>query len=406
MTLGWRWPRWLVLCIAVLVSVGTQLVLSARALSMPGPVAPSVDYKMVVWNPVRGLLAGFNPYDPMASEYFSQFGNGTTGLHPPSLWLVTSPLIIAPPDVSYLMFVVVSVLAMWGAALLLIPPVNRRALIWAVVTGFGLVLSGPAGEMLLLGQVVPFVVLGLALVLRCRGSWAGAVGIAALMVNPQFGLGFCLLLWPLGFRKDVVRGLALTAVLSIPVAILAIANAGGPVDFMHSIGRELRFLDGSENAINRMDLPGRYATGSLMVSLIGVGLVVLAAWWLFRKRPVISDELALGMAALLLLVAYSMPYNLPVVIAVGFAVLYRATAWGTVEWATAGLIALSALVSLPFLEWMTGALDINIGAAWLAFTLAAGVLLIAIVVFVAARLRSQVAKELQPAQAGETSALA
>mgnify|MGYP003381638882 CR=1 FL=1 len=33
-------------------------------------------------------------------------------------------------------------------------------------------------------------------------------------------------------------------VLSLPVAVLAIVNAGGPIDFMHSIGRELKFLDG------------------------------------------------------------------------------------------------------------------------------------------------------------------
>ena len=406
MTLGWRGTRWLVLCIAVVLSVGTQLALSMRALSTPGSVAPLRDYKMVVWSPVRGLLAGFNPYDPMATEYFNQFGNGTTGLHPPSLWLVTSPLMIAPPDVSYVMFVVLSVLAMWGAALLLIPPVDRRALIWVVVAGFVLVFSGPGGEMLLLGQVVPFIVLGLALVLRSRGSWAGAVGVAALMINPQFGLGFCLLLWPLGFRKDVIRGLILTAVLSLPVAVLAIVNAGGPVAFMHSIGRELKFLDGPGNAINRLDLPGRYATGSLLVSLLGIGVVVLGAWWLFRTRPAMSDELALGMASLLLLVGYSMPYNLPVVIAVGLAVLYRATRWGSVEWVTAGLIVLSVLVSLPPLEWVTGMLDVSIGAVWLAFTLLAGVLLIAIVVSVATRLRGQVTDERQPAQAGEPSALA
>ncbi|MGB3040416.1 MAG: hypothetical protein WBB44_06840, partial [Candidatus Nanopelagicales bacterium] len=139
---------------------------------------------------------------------------------------------------------------------------------------------------------------------------------------------------------------------------------------------------------------------------LGIGVVVLGAWWLFRTRPAMSDELALGVASLLLLVGYSMPYNLPVVIAVGLAVLYRATRWGSVEWVTAGLIVLSVLVSLPPLEWVTGMLDVSIGAVWLAFTLLAGVLLIAIVVSAATRLRGQVSDERQPAQAGEPSALA
>jgi hypothetical protein len=93
-------------------------------------------------------------------------------------------------------------------------------------------------------------VLGVALVLRalCRadpptrlGGLGCSIGIALALIKPQFGLPFMLFALFGGRWRDVLRGVAGLFVASLPVIVACSIAAGGFVQFIQSVLRDLAF---------------------------------------------------------------------------------------------------------------------------------------------------------------------
>jgi len=385
---------WLVALVAVIVT-STQVWVMWRSLSTPAVLfTSSFDYKISLWAPTHGLFDGLNPYDPSNLAYTQMFDVIEAALHPPMVLLLASPTTGFDLNTGYLLFVLVSSLMMWAAAVIMIPPSDRRSTIAVVVTGLLLTVSGPGDEVLRLGQVTAFVVLGLALTLRFSKTWWGAFGVALVLVSPQFGLVVSVALLALRHFRLVLRGWLLAVLLSLPVAIWAVLDAGGIGVFGRGVVGNLRNAGGLGNALNRMDLPGRLGQGAPLWSLAGVVGVLVFAWILHSRRPDLNDEVALGIVALALVCVFSMPYYLPVALLVGASALWAAKHWRVVEWITAVMITLT----IPAALWICVPLGRLVGIPavryWAFLTYIEGLLLLAIVVGVGIRIVRSDAVEL------------
>ncbi|MEI6623500.1 MAG: glycosyltransferase family 87 protein, partial [Actinomycetes bacterium] len=308
--MGWFDLRrvWPVLVAAALTTT-VQAFVMASSLSRPAAMFGSaLDYRISVWGPLRGLAAGLNPYDPGNVAYHDSISDTAAALHLPAVLVLSAPTAVFELNTGYLIFAVASCLMMWLAAIILFAPQDRRSVWAAIVGGVLLTVSGPGEEVLRLGQLTAFVVLGLALVIRYPRSWVGAVGFALVLICPQFAIVLAIFLVGLRRWTEVWRGSLVAVVVSLPVVVVAMVEAGSPNDFINGVLRNLQLAGGVGNATNRMDLPGRYSQGSVLWSVVAIVVVCGLSWASYSRRITPNPELWLGVVAVGLIAAFSMPY--------------------------------------------------------------------------------------------------
>lgn len=353
----------------------------------PSPqISQGHDFGSAVWGPVRGLLAGFNPYQPGDAGYLEATGQAVFGsLHAPSLLLAGSPFALLEEGTAAVVWAAASAVMMWAAAWILMRPVDARSATATITLGLVLTLSGPGDFMLRLGQVTGPVVLGLALLVRWPHRWAGAVGVALTLVSPQVGIPLSILAVGARQGRAVARGWLLTLALSVPVIVAAAAAAGGVGGFVESIRANLAWTAGDVNATNRIDVAGVWG-GGLVVTLVALGVVAgVAVWWRAQDRRV--DEVAvLGAAALTVLAAFSMPYSLVLVLAAAWPVLWARRRWGAVEWVAAAMVVVCVGQSLVVLEVVDDLVGLPVVSMWRLLAFVEHLLLVVLVLVALVRL--------------------
>lgn len=304
------------MALTALLVTALQTLYCWRAIATGNPLfSAAMDYNISVSAPVHGLLAGLNPYDPSSVEYANQFGTVAAALHSPLVLLASAPAAVFALHPGYLIFTAVSCLMMWVAAWILITPASRGGVVAVIAVGALLSVAGPAMQVQLLGQLTAFVVLGVALALRYPNSWAGAAGVALTLICPQFGIGFAMLFVALRFGRTVWRAALITVAASLPIVVPAVVFGGGPAEFVRAIRENLAYAGGSENAFNRMDIPGLVGGGSLTWMAGGLILLLAAAVCIRMAHLQLTPALGLGAVALCLISSFSMTYYLPIMLA-------------------------------------------------------------------------------------------
>jgi hypothetical protein len=198
-------------------------------------VPPGLDFHDQIWAPVRGLLAGFDPYT-LTGGYARQFDAPLPAApHAPSTLVLAAPLALLPPHVARLSWVALSIVGVWVATFML----TRRA--WAALSVGALTLLLPPGELMLaLGQLTVLPLLGLAMLLRYPGRLPGVIGVLLLAAVPQTGIPLCIVLAFTRLRPTIMRGAVATVALSIPVVIAAVGAERGVAPFARHLRGALR----------------------------------------------------------------------------------------------------------------------------------------------------------------------
>lgn len=383
---------------ATLITTALQVLATARSYASSTYITTAHDYLNVLWAPTRGLLHGLNPYDPQSSEYLTLVGvkTGSAALHTPSILIAALPSTLLPERAGYLLFVAACCLMLWAALAIVVlphPMARTKRGVWiTVLIGVVLTMGGPAEELLQLGQVSSFVVLGFALVVRYPSAWPGVVGVLLVSTTPQFAIPFTILLFALGCRRVVVLGWVASLLLSIPAVAIAMSAAGGIAPFAQGLILSLEGVNSPGNASNRVDIPGRYGEGSLVLTLIALALTLSLAWWLARNRSSlslidlkISNVIYLGMVTFCLIGFYSMSYNLTVAIVAGAPLLVANRNWRPLEWLVVAVVAGSIPIALPILLPAADLLGTSAGNIWQGLLALEGCLLFAIFLVVARR---------------------
>jgi hypothetical protein len=339
---------WLALSAVVGMTTAVQALRARAAFDDPQPiVTPGLDFHTLVWAPVRGVLAGFNPYQtPADPEYLARFGPALpSSPRPPSLLLLEAPLALPTSPVGFVGSVVLHCLLLWAGMVLLSRARTRHELLLLAVLGSAVVLSGPADMMLGLGQVSAWAVLGVGLMLRYPHGWWGGVGLSLVLVVPQFGLGLSVLLLALGQLGLVARGWAVMIVLSLPALVPSVLAAGGADEFVASALRNITLQSTPGNAVNRIDIGGLLTQAPGLALGLGVAAILACAVFLALVRPPLDHVLLLALSCLLVVSFYGMPYHLPIPLALAVAAIVRPGASRLVR-ATAGVfVTTSALTS-------------------------------------------------------------
>ena len=277
---------WVVVAVAVCVRVGIMLA---------HPIQPMgyadvddgyfLDFRDTVWTPGRYLLAGGNPYDPeiylQANPWAWQFG-----VYAPVwlfLGLILGPLPFLAAVVVYqvialaLAIVVLRVLSRWAVPTLADIAVPA-ALLWMNIWH-----PGRASLSVQMGTLLA--VLGVTLVIRQltnrlpvepRVDRPLTLGIALTLIKPQFGLVPLLVGAAAGKLREVALAVLGLAVVSLPVAVLCAVAAGGPVEFVRSVLRDIAYSN-SPNSPDSLNYPGVRRL-DLVGNLARHGLDVTAAW--------------------------------------------------------------------------------------------------------------------------------
>jgi hypothetical protein len=351
-----RWLRAAVVSTAAALTTVLQTLQAMRSLNEPDRfVTPGFDFRVLVWWPIRGLLAGHDPYPrPVNPEYADATGAVVgPAPRPPSLLLLEGWLAVPSATTGFVLSVVLGCLLLWAGIVLMVWPSTTRQAALTAAMGSAVVLGGHADFMLGLGQTTGWAVLGLGLIIRWPERFAGAIGLSLVLVMPQFGVVLSLMLLALRQWRLVAQGWALMALMSVPGALLMVSAAGGVMPLFDSLMSSMSYVAGSGNALNRVDLGGVLAgSGSvewmLPLALLGLFIVLLA-----RVNPVLDEVLYLGMVSVLALSTYFMPYHVPLLLAVAVAAVLAPQTPPSVSIPAVILLVASLLSSFALL-WAVG----------------------------------------------------
>ena len=256
------------------------------------------DFVYNVWAPIRGLLAGHNPYDPSDAEYFGQYQVPVVaGLYAPTALLVHAPLALLSQSRSADAMAVLNAALIWLGVLLLIPPRTAHSYFGAAAAGALVVLSAPAEITIKLGQLSGLAFAGLALLVASlrkdpSATWLPAIGATFVALKPQSMIPIFIALGVLGCRKVLLRAATILAVTSLPGAVLFIRAAGNPMAILRTIGENLDLLSrlppgdlanprnlriDALGLVSHLGGPALIGLGwNLVILLVTTGLLVLA----------------------------------------------------------------------------------------------------------------------------------
>jgi hypothetical protein len=282
---------WVVVAVAVCVRVGIMLA---------DPIQPTgdahagdghfADFRDTVWLPGRFLLSGGNPYDPQtylpANPWAQPFD-----LYTP-VWLILG-LILGP--LPFLAAVVVYQVIALALAIVMLRVLLRWAVptladiaVPAVLLWMNIWYPGRASLSVQMGTLLG--VLGLTLVIRQltnplpvepRVDRPLTLGVALTLIKAQFGLVTLIVAAAAGKLREVALAVLGVAVVSLPVVVVCTVAAGGPLEFVRSILRNLAYTTSPDSpdslsypGVRRLDLAGILAQHGLDVTAAWVSLAV------------------------------------------------------------------------------------------------------------------------------------
>lgn len=338
---------WTLAAVAVVVRVsvmfGTAVGLTEPAQGFTGSF---LDFRDTVVTPGRYLLGGGNPYDPDAYLAANPWALPFS-LYCPA-WLVLGVLLAPLPfPVAIVLFQAVSV----AVAVVFLRVICRWALPTladiAVPAGLLWLNIWYPGRGVISVQLASLLgALGVALLLRAiarRGETpdrGAAAGVALGLLKPQFGVT-AVVAAAAGRWRDLLRGVAGLAVISLPVVVVLSVAAGGPLRFLRSVARDLAVSNsaaapsGLHSPIQRrFDLVGQLARwgvdppGWLQAGVIVLSLACIVAVVRLTRHPLALSAVVCGST---LVGVYHAPYDLvlmliPVAAGVGMAMRGELTA--------------------------------------------------------------------------------
>ena len=233
-------------------------------------------------------MTGGNPYDP-APYLAANAGSQEYDPYAPA-WLLLSaafaPLPFTAAAAAYLVLgavlavVLIRLLLRWADPRLL-PLGTPIGLIWLEVWSPGRYSLQNGGTLLIF---IGWVLVMRALVRR-QASW-GALGLALVLLKPQFGLPLIVVLVAAA-RRTAVNGLLLLPAASLPALTICVIAAGGPVGFLESISRLLSYATSADAAtgllspfngrIDLLGMLGRFGIAAPGWAQLLVGVLATAA---------------------------------------------------------------------------------------------------------------------------------
>jgi hypothetical protein len=311
-----------------------------------------LDFRDTIWTPGRYFLSGGNPYDPLTYQAAYPWALAFS-LYAPVWLLLAGALAPLPYLASIVVFQVLSLVV----AIVMLRVICR----WTMQTIADLAVPAallwmnvwyPGRGALSVQLTTLLAVLGTALVLRSVTQWAGgtdplpsltqrahdrgvALGVALSLLKPQFG-AMALVGIAGGRARSVWRGVAALALASLPVLIICTAAAGGPVEFVRAVLRDLAVANSPDHPSGlafpdqrRLDLLGQLARYGLLdppswlqFGVLVMGVVVLPVLAIrLTRRPL---PVAAVVCTAMLLGIYHGTYDLlvlfvPVAIGIGMA---------------------------------------------------------------------------------------
>ncbi|MCA1687125.1 MAG: DUF2029 domain-containing protein [Actinobacteria bacterium] len=175
------------------------------------------------WRSAAAFWEGKDVYDT---------GAGLTNLNPPLWTLLISPLGLLEPLVAYRVFVLISLLITVGYLAWMAEELRLRPR-WAVLGAVMLLLSSPLLATLALGQIYPFLALGLVAAWvadrRDRPSISGTALGLVVALKPSLAP---VLLWPLVRRRWGAFGAALVSGAAATLAAAVVVGPGATLDWL------------------------------------------------------------------------------------------------------------------------------------------------------------------------------
>jgi hypothetical protein len=269
---------------------------------------------------------------------------GLLFLNPPHFFLLVAPLGLLSYGAAKAAFLVASLLALIGLALVAARPLSRAP------TAVFLILSPAVFASALVLQLGPFVALGLAAALflsKDRPIIAGVL-FALLTVKPQFGLLVPIFLAARGEWRAVIAAVCATAIF---VALSFAAFGPAPWQAFLDTARETYAVHASlphREMMTMSQAAGKLGAPEAVRSIVQFGALLAGGCMTFIAARRWERETALGFT--LLASAFVSPslwvYDWPLV-AAGLIVLARRTApWPLLVQAMAGLVWIAPLISL------------------------------------------------------------
>ena len=263
------------------------------------------DFYSAAYHPVHAVLQGQTPYER----------DSTFPPYAPTQLLVHLPFALLPPGpaaITYFLFTAVLTLPLAFLALGLARVKPEPARVMALASA--ILLSRPGHWTLLLGQVaILLTVLTYVALLHARSKptlagWA----IMGALLKPTYGIPLVLLLWTWGRRKTAALGVALAALVNLPLLALLAAREGGFGELMKAALGGYRGWQGiadvnpatSNTRTDATSLISRFVGAPLssveqVLLTTGILLLAVAVLRLLAKHPTRqADTLAVGIICL------------------------------------------------------------------------------------------------------------
>jgi len=393
MTAGGRGRALLLGLVLFLGAIGLA-ALRVGLLDRAGDVRLSADWALTdfysaAYAAARAVLAGSTPY---ASD-------GTYPPYAPLHLLLHLPFaLLSEPTAGVLYFLVTALLAIPLAMLSLrlggAEPAPHRVLLLAAAV----LASRPGHWTLLLGQVSILLTLAtyLALAIPPTRPWAGGAALAVALLKATFGLPLALLLWAWGRGRTALAGLALAALVNLPLLVVYVAREGGPRElFEAAVGGYRSWQDivdvnpaTSNTRTDITSLVSRFVGApvpdwaQILLAATVLGVAALALWQLRGRDSARSS--AVGMAIICLamsLVGFHRGYDLVLLTAPCVALALGVLAPPQAPPTAARLVLLGCFAVLA-LNWVATESVLEAlqpgRALWLAITSANGLCLLAL----------------------------
>ena len=291
------------------------------------------DFVHNVWAPIRGLLVGYNPYDPTEVAYFQHYRVPVmAGLYVPAALALHAPLALLSPARCADVIALLNASLLWLAVLLLIPPRSARHCLVAGVAGTLLVASSAAQDTIFLGQLSGWALAGLALLVATLGRrpsaiWLPALGATLVALKPQSAIPTLVALGALGYWRVLGRTALILGLASVPGAVLFIRAAGSPASILRTVGDNLALVSrlppvdlanptnlriDALGIVSQLHGPALTGLGWLAVAFaVTTGLLILALRAGRHRAPeALSDPYVVALVALYLVVSlYHLMYD-------------------------------------------------------------------------------------------------
>ena len=177
-----------------------------------------MDFRRAVYDPLVRFLAGANPYDFLSGSYL------------PSILLLHLPIGLLPVGTATAVYISTILVLTIGIAYVAFAfnglPIRAPDLVLVIAL---LLLSRPGQWNLLLGQLAAQMALATYVALYYARSHPvlSAAGLTIAMIKPTFGLPLAALMLARRDVRAVLLGIVLTAIVNLPLLVIAADRAGG-----------------------------------------------------------------------------------------------------------------------------------------------------------------------------------